>query len=144
MCGAAGVQRRHVYELSFAGNTTMQHLLCALDPTQLGQELSFPCVVLPQRGRLDPGHGHEPLVDGRVDLVGRQAFLVGEATGLMGLICRRTPSVPWPLVITGLSLACLLGSISFKIRDRSRKLQALEQTLFPTHLLHCYNHRSCQ
>jgi LytS/YehU family sensor histidine kinase len=54
------------------------------------------------------------------------AFLAAEVSGAMARICEITPSVPWPLVITGFSLACLLGSISFKIRERSRKLQALE------------------
>jgi len=33
----AGVERRRVYELSFAGNTTMQHLLCRIDPRHLGE-----------------------------------------------------------------------------------------------------------
>ena len=33
----AGVRLENVYELAFAGNTTMQHLLCGLDVAQLGQ-----------------------------------------------------------------------------------------------------------
>jgi uncharacterized 2Fe-2S/4Fe-4S cluster protein (DUF4445 family) len=37
MCEEAHVNRRCVYELSFAGNTTMQHLLCGIDPSPLGQ-----------------------------------------------------------------------------------------------------------
>jgi len=37
LCREAGISRDRIYELSFAGNTTMQHLLCALDPTQLGR-----------------------------------------------------------------------------------------------------------
>ncbi|MCK5806244.1 MAG: DUF4445 domain-containing protein [Lentisphaeria bacterium] len=40
LCADAGVQSRHVYEAVFAGNTTMQHLLCGVDPTPLG-ELPF-------------------------------------------------------------------------------------------------------
>jgi uncharacterized 2Fe-2S/4Fe-4S cluster protein (DUF4445 family) len=32
----SGVGLEHVYEISFAGNTTMQHLLCGLDVAQLG------------------------------------------------------------------------------------------------------------
>jgi uncharacterized 2Fe-2S/4Fe-4S cluster protein (DUF4445 family) len=37
LCAEAGVAREHVYELSFAGNTTMEHLLCGIDVTQMGQ-----------------------------------------------------------------------------------------------------------
>ncbi len=33
----AGVSRRDICEIALAGNTTMQHLLCGLDVTQLGQ-----------------------------------------------------------------------------------------------------------
>jgi len=54
------------------------------------------------------------------------AFLSAEITGIMRYICTRLPTIPWPLVITGLFLACLLGSISLKIRDRARRLQALQ------------------
>ena len=37
LAGQAGGERRRIYELSFAGNTTMQHLLCRLDPRHLGE-----------------------------------------------------------------------------------------------------------
>jgi len=37
LCEQAGVGRQEIYEIAFAGNTTMQHLLCGIDPTQLGQ-----------------------------------------------------------------------------------------------------------
>jgi len=37
MCGEAGVERTDVYEIVFAGNTTMEHLLCGVDPSQLGR-----------------------------------------------------------------------------------------------------------
>ena len=33
---AAGVAREHIYEVAFAGNTTMEHLLCGLDVEPLG------------------------------------------------------------------------------------------------------------
>ena len=33
----AGIDRRNIYELTFAGNTTMQHLLCGLDVARLGE-----------------------------------------------------------------------------------------------------------
>ena len=37
LCRESGVAGRHIYEVTFAGNTTMQHLLCGLDVVQLGQ-----------------------------------------------------------------------------------------------------------
>lgn len=36
LCHEAQVQRHQIYEVAFAGNTTMQHLLCGLDPSPLG------------------------------------------------------------------------------------------------------------
>ena len=36
LCEQTGIARERIYEASFAGNTTMQHLLCGLDVTQLG------------------------------------------------------------------------------------------------------------
>lgn len=36
LCDEAGVDPRFVYEAAFAGNTTMQHLLCGVDPSPLG------------------------------------------------------------------------------------------------------------
>ena len=36
LCEQAGVNARFIYEATFAGNTTMQHLLCGVDPSQLG------------------------------------------------------------------------------------------------------------
>ncbi|MBN1394672.1 MAG: DUF4445 domain-containing protein [Pirellulales bacterium] len=37
LCGEAGVPRQRVYELSLAGNTTMQQLFCGVDPRPLGE-----------------------------------------------------------------------------------------------------------
>ncbi|MBN1854844.1 MAG: DUF4445 domain-containing protein [Pirellulales bacterium] len=37
MRAEANVQRDHIYTIAFAGNTTMEHLLCGIDTTQLGQ-----------------------------------------------------------------------------------------------------------
>ena len=37
MCAKAGVEQQNIYEITVAGNTTMEHLLCGVDPTQLGQ-----------------------------------------------------------------------------------------------------------
>ncbi|MHC4561176.1 MAG: ASKHA domain-containing protein [Planctomycetota bacterium] len=37
MCGRSGVSRQNIYELAFSGNTTMEHLLCGIDVTPLGQ-----------------------------------------------------------------------------------------------------------
>ncbi len=36
-CMEAAISPRDIYEITFAGNTTMQHLLCGIDPSQLGQ-----------------------------------------------------------------------------------------------------------
>jgi uncharacterized 2Fe-2S/4Fe-4S cluster protein (DUF4445 family) len=36
LCGQAGIERQHVYEVVLAGNTTMQQLFCGLDPQWLG------------------------------------------------------------------------------------------------------------
>ncbi len=37
LCNETGVSPQHIYEASFAGNTTMQHLLCGADPSPLGE-----------------------------------------------------------------------------------------------------------
>ena len=37
MCGKAGISRQDIYELTFSGNTTMEHLLCGIDVVPLGQ-----------------------------------------------------------------------------------------------------------
>lgn len=37
LCKETGVNRHFVYETSFAGNTTMQHMLCGVDPSPLGE-----------------------------------------------------------------------------------------------------------
>jgi len=47
----AGVDRRMIYEVTFAGNTTMEHLLCGLDVAQLGH---VPFVPAHGRGLLLP------------------------------------------------------------------------------------------
>ncbi len=35
LCAEAGVRRDEIFQLTFSGNTTMQHLLCAIDPQYL-------------------------------------------------------------------------------------------------------------
>ncbi|HSW45355.1 MAG TPA: ASKHA domain-containing protein [Phycisphaerae bacterium] len=37
LCAEAGVEPREVYEIALAGNTTMEHFVCGIDPTPLGQ-----------------------------------------------------------------------------------------------------------
>ena len=37
LCEQAGIDHRQIYEVVFAGNTTMEHLLCSIDPAPLGQ-----------------------------------------------------------------------------------------------------------
>jgi len=36
LCRQADINHEHIYETAFAGNTTMEHLLCGIDPTPLG------------------------------------------------------------------------------------------------------------
>ena len=47
LCADAGISRQHVYEVTFAGNTTMEHLLCGIDPSPLG---AVPFVPVHERG----------------------------------------------------------------------------------------------
>ncbi|MDY6913050.1 MAG: ASKHA domain-containing protein [Planctomycetota bacterium] len=51
MCAEAKIQRKCIYEVAFSGNTTMEHLLCGLDPAQLGQ---VPFVPVHARGLIVP------------------------------------------------------------------------------------------
>ena len=51
LCGEAKVDRRWVYEIALAGNTTMEHLLCGIDVTQLGH---VPFVPVYARGLMVP------------------------------------------------------------------------------------------
>jgi len=37
LCRDTGVGAQHIYEASFAGNSTMQHILCGVDPSPLGK-----------------------------------------------------------------------------------------------------------
>ncbi len=41
LCAGAGVSRERIYEVTVAGNTTMQHLFCGISPAALG-EVPFP------------------------------------------------------------------------------------------------------
>lgn len=47
LCQQAGVSRRRVYEATFAGNTTMQQLLCGVDVSALGEVPFAPAAVGP-------------------------------------------------------------------------------------------------
>jgi uncharacterized 2Fe-2S/4Fe-4S cluster protein (DUF4445 family) len=49
LCAGAGIGRENIYEVTFAGNTTMEHILCGLNPAQLGR---IPFVPLHARGLL--------------------------------------------------------------------------------------------
>ena len=51
MCREANIAPGRVYEVAFAGNTTMLHMLCGLDPRQLGQ---VPFVPVHARGLVLP------------------------------------------------------------------------------------------
>ncbi|MBU1259727.1 MAG: DUF4445 domain-containing protein [Planctomycetes bacterium] len=37
LCGQGRIRRQNIYEITIAGNTTMEHLVCGIDPTPLGQ-----------------------------------------------------------------------------------------------------------
>ena len=47
LCEQADINREHIYEIAFAGNTTMEHLLCGIDPGPLG---TMPFVPAHARG----------------------------------------------------------------------------------------------
>ncbi len=51
LCAEAKIDRRRVYEITLAGNTTMEHLLCGIDVTQLGH---VPFVPVYARGLMLP------------------------------------------------------------------------------------------
>ncbi len=51
LCAQAGVGRGRIYEVAFAGNTTMEHLLCGIDVRALGQ---VPFVPAHERGLIVP------------------------------------------------------------------------------------------
>jgi uncharacterized 2Fe-2S/4Fe-4S cluster protein (DUF4445 family) len=55
----AGVSRENVYELAFSGNTTMEHLLCGIDVTQLG---SVPFAPAHERGLMLPASQLGPAI----------------------------------------------------------------------------------
>lgn len=51
LCANAGISRSTIYETAFAGNTTMEHILCGINPAQLGV---IPFVPVHARGLLFP------------------------------------------------------------------------------------------
>jgi uncharacterized 2Fe-2S/4Fe-4S cluster protein (DUF4445 family) len=51
LCASAAINREHIYEAAFAGNTTMEHILCGVNPAQLGE---LPFVPAHARGLLVP------------------------------------------------------------------------------------------
>jgi len=51
LCAEAKIGREHIYEAAFAGNTTMEHILCGVNPAQLGE---LPFVPAHARGLLVP------------------------------------------------------------------------------------------
>ena len=44
LCDATGIARRQVYNVTLAGNTTMQQLFCGIDPGPLGEVPFVPAV----------------------------------------------------------------------------------------------------
>ncbi len=51
LCAEAKIRCEHIYQIAVAGNTTMEHLLCGIDPTPLGQ---IPFVPTYARGLVIP------------------------------------------------------------------------------------------
>ena len=51
LCEQGGVKCQRIYEVAFAGNTTMEHLLCGIDVQQLGR---VPFVPAHERGLIVP------------------------------------------------------------------------------------------
>lgn len=51
LSAAAGINREAIYEVAFAGNTTMEHILCGINPAQLGE---LPFAPAHARGLLVP------------------------------------------------------------------------------------------
>jgi uncharacterized 2Fe-2S/4Fe-4S cluster protein (DUF4445 family) len=51
LCAQSGAKRQRIYEVAFAGNTTMEHLLCGIDVQQLGM---VPFVPAYERGLIVP------------------------------------------------------------------------------------------
>jgi uncharacterized 2Fe-2S/4Fe-4S cluster protein (DUF4445 family) len=45
LCQTAGIDRGRIYEITFAGNTAMQHLLAGIDPRSLGEVPFVPVVA---------------------------------------------------------------------------------------------------
>jgi uncharacterized 2Fe-2S/4Fe-4S cluster protein (DUF4445 family) len=45
LCQTADVRRERIYEITFAGNTTMQHLLLGIDPRSLGEVPFVPAIA---------------------------------------------------------------------------------------------------
>ncbi len=45
LCVQAGINRENIHTLAFAGNTTMQQLLCRMDPSSLGRVPFTPAVI---------------------------------------------------------------------------------------------------
>jgi uncharacterized 2Fe-2S/4Fe-4S cluster protein (DUF4445 family) len=45
LCESAGVRREQIYEITFAGNTTMQHLLAGINPRNLGEVPFVPAIA---------------------------------------------------------------------------------------------------
>jgi len=49
MCQQKDINREHIYEVVIAGNTTMEHLLCGIDPSSLGK---IPFVPVHSKGMM--------------------------------------------------------------------------------------------
>ena len=97
LCDATGIARRQVYQVTLAGNTTMQQLFCGIDPGPLGEVPFVPAV---QRGLAFPAAegGLQIHPRGRVyvlPIIG--AFVGGDIVG--GILATGLAASPGPALL---------------------------------------------
>ncbi|MBI2440759.1 MAG: DUF4445 domain-containing protein [Lentisphaerae bacterium] len=84
---AAGIDRTHIYEIAMAGNTTMQQILCGIDPSALGELPFVPAFTdVPQLNASDLGLDINPY--GKVFIFPQIGGFVGGDT-VAGIIASR-------------------------------------------------------
>ncbi|MBI2438002.1 MAG: DUF4445 domain-containing protein [Lentisphaerae bacterium] len=84
---SAGIDRAHIYEIVMAGNTTMQQILCGIDPSALGELPFVPAFTdVPQLSASDLGLDINPF--GKVYIFPQIGGFVGGDT-VAGIIASR-------------------------------------------------------
>ncbi len=97
LCANAGVNRQNIYEAAFAGNTTMEHIFCGINPAQLGE---LPFVPAHARGLLLPASDLDiPIHPGALayifPIIG--GFVGGDTTA--GMLATRIDSLESPVLM---------------------------------------------